>query len=434
MSDKTSTAATHKLSTSAPVTSGFTVTDNTNAARALLINGGRSNVFVGNKISDTGGFFGVVAVAAYPSASYCGVPGSLGYNSLIAVPWNSSAVWISAFPELANILNDNPCYPARNVISNNSICGALPCSWSCASYNTAAAPYVWGCCSSPAQIVGWNSSISGNIVNITCPSASETTTPSQSSTQTQTSTSSQLPTQTQTQSASLSQRPSTSQLGTPTQDSTLTQVSTPTAPATVSQFPTPSQARTPTQVSTPTASAVNSASVTAAISASTTLLANATSIGGSLPASQTGVSETQSATRGASPAVLGLALGLTFGVLAAVSIAIVAVYCWRKRHKDALMSSRLSAHRPGAKHTKLAKTKNPVMMSWRRLDGRGRGAPIVAEAAPAVSVPELDGRSPVSLSTHDGGHDSVSTIENPLPLQRRSGRLMRAGAPAVPVT
>ena len=38
------------------------------------------------------------------------------------VPYNSSAAW-SKYPGLADILEDSPCAPKHNVISDNLLCG-----------------------------------------------------------------------------------------------------------------------------------------------------------------------------------------------------------------------------------------------------------------------------------------------------------------------
>ena len=133
------------------LTSGFTVTDNRmdNVARALEINCGRSNTFARNVITNSGGSFGVLSLSPCLSANYCGIPGGLGWASLQAVPWNSSAVWIEAFPELAVIVDDNPCWPAHNAIINNSICGVQYCGWRCNDWNRGGPADIWGCCSSP---------------------------------------------------------------------------------------------------------------------------------------------------------------------------------------------------------------------------------------------------------------------------------------------
>lgn len=359
-------------------------------------------MFVGNKIANSGGFFGVLAVAAYPTASYCGVPNSLGYNSLLAVPWNSSAAWISAFPELANILDDNPCYPAHNVIANNTICGAQPCSWSCASYNTAAAPYVWGCCSSPAQIVGWNSSISGNVVNVTCPSLSPSATPSQSPSQTQSE--SQLPTSSQTPTST--QLPTRSQLPTSSQS----QTPSPSQSCTLSQSLTASNAST--------TGILDFATVTTSPSA--TVLSNSTSgLGGDAVRSRTGGS--QGTTSVANFAVLGLAVGLTLGALATIGLAVFAAVWWRKRSWSDNALSSVSPPLPGGfrrKRNISSSARRPPLVSWRKLD---------VSAPPAVVSPApsgvMSGSSRVLATMRDapasGESDGVvPTTENPL--QRRA--------------
>ena len=41
---------------------------------------------------------------------------------LDSVPYNTSAAW-AKYPDLANILSDEPCTPKYNVISDNILCG-----------------------------------------------------------------------------------------------------------------------------------------------------------------------------------------------------------------------------------------------------------------------------------------------------------------------
>jgi hypothetical protein len=43
---------------------------------------------------------------------------------LSRVPYNTSAAWMK-YPDLANILSDDPCTPKYNKISNNILCGGV---------------------------------------------------------------------------------------------------------------------------------------------------------------------------------------------------------------------------------------------------------------------------------------------------------------------
>ena len=137
--------------------SGFTVTHNVfnRTARAFLLGGGRDNVFDANTIQHTSGPYEAVQFdnrgMTWGSAS-CTPPGGILIRLLGRVPYNTSAVWIGAFPALAVILANEPCVPRNNNITNNTICGTVPGTpWIDVDAGAAAS---------------WGSLISGN-VNVT---------------------------------------------------------------------------------------------------------------------------------------------------------------------------------------------------------------------------------------------------------------------------
>jgi hypothetical protein len=47
------------------------------------------------------------------------------YKFLARVPYNETSGPWSKYPDLANILHDEPCTPKYNVIANNILCGGL---------------------------------------------------------------------------------------------------------------------------------------------------------------------------------------------------------------------------------------------------------------------------------------------------------------------
>lgn len=55
-------------------------------------------------------------------ANACQDPAGIFRTLLEQVPYNTSAAWISAYPDLPNILNDTPCRAKYNVIQGNTVC------------------------------------------------------------------------------------------------------------------------------------------------------------------------------------------------------------------------------------------------------------------------------------------------------------------------
>ena len=101
--------------------SGFTVTNNVfvNVSRALLLGGGRDNIFSGNSISGVEGTDGAVHFDNR-GMTWMGIAELTRF--LQRVPYNTSAVWISKYPHLPNILNDDPSHPKYNEVSHNTYC------------------------------------------------------------------------------------------------------------------------------------------------------------------------------------------------------------------------------------------------------------------------------------------------------------------------
>jgi hypothetical protein len=80
--------------------------------RVMLLGGGRHNEFVGNLLiqSEPTQVIGMDARGGLGSKCVDKGPSTLTIG-LDSVPYNTSAVWKSAYPSLANILNDEPCTP-----------------------------------------------------------------------------------------------------------------------------------------------------------------------------------------------------------------------------------------------------------------------------------------------------------------------------------
>jgi len=114
----------------------------------LELGGGRHNEFTGNVIK------GNLSTLHFDNrggdGSRC-VPG-IQATFLQRVPYNTSKAW-ARYPGLANILDDEPCTPAHNVISNNILCeGATSRSFGL----------------DPAKARGWNSTMENNTVVAAC--------------------------------------------------------------------------------------------------------------------------------------------------------------------------------------------------------------------------------------------------------------------------
>lgn len=143
--------------------SGVAVEDNVflNVSRALLLGGGRWNTFVRNTIrgvslaNDAAAHFDNRGMGwSNPS---CNVTKSASPNMVVLlerVPYNTSAVWRSAFPALVGILNDEPCTPKYNDIANNTYCDIAD-----------GIPFLDA---SDAEIASWGSTASGNVNATAC--------------------------------------------------------------------------------------------------------------------------------------------------------------------------------------------------------------------------------------------------------------------------
>ena len=107
--------------------SGTLVTGNrfVNVSRALLLGGGRDNIFVNNTVD---GVDGTDAAVHFDdrglgwASSSCTAPDGELVRFLGRVPYNTSAVWMQRYPTLPRILADTPCAPHGNVIVANRYC------------------------------------------------------------------------------------------------------------------------------------------------------------------------------------------------------------------------------------------------------------------------------------------------------------------------
>jgi hypothetical protein len=114
--------------------SGVIVNENVfeNVSRALELGGGRWNSFARNVIR--GLSLSNDAVVHFDNRGMnwanpsCNASQSQDPNMIMLldrVPYNTSDVWISTFPALADILNDDPCRPKYNAIINNTYCQVM---------------------------------------------------------------------------------------------------------------------------------------------------------------------------------------------------------------------------------------------------------------------------------------------------------------------
>jgi len=103
--------------------SGYTITGNTfvNISRALLLGGGRDNVFENNTVSFVDGSWAVSFDDRGEGWANGMCKGELT-NFLNRVPYNTSSIWMSRFPSLVNILQDGPCQARHNAVNNNNYC------------------------------------------------------------------------------------------------------------------------------------------------------------------------------------------------------------------------------------------------------------------------------------------------------------------------
>ena len=105
--------------------SGYTITNNyfEDVSRALLLGGGRDNLFANNVINGT---TSNVAISFDNrgegwAKGECTPPDGELIHFLARVPY-TGPVWAAAFPSLARILSDSPCSPRHNAIVGNTYC------------------------------------------------------------------------------------------------------------------------------------------------------------------------------------------------------------------------------------------------------------------------------------------------------------------------
>ena len=104
--------------------SGFEITGNAfvNVSRALLLGGGRDNIFANNSVDGT-----VVDGVHFDNrgqnwdAAACTPPSGEMILFLARVPY-TGPLWAARYPALATILADEPCTPRGNVIVDNTFC------------------------------------------------------------------------------------------------------------------------------------------------------------------------------------------------------------------------------------------------------------------------------------------------------------------------
>ena len=115
-------------------------------SRALLLGGGRDNIFAGNSVDGT-----VVNGVHFDDrglgwdANACTPPNGEMIQFLARVPYKD-ALWTARYPALAGILADQPCVPKGNAIVDNTYCrlktatfidasNASIASWDSTAYN-----------------------------------------------------------------------------------------------------------------------------------------------------------------------------------------------------------------------------------------------------------------------------------------------------------
>lgn len=139
---------------------GFLIVNNTfmNVSRALLLGGGRDNIFDSNYVQGADGTDAAIHFDDRDlgwAASACQIsPPGILVQFLNRVPYNTSQAWISKYPTLPNILNDQLCVPKYNRITNNRICGS-----------TAGLPWIDA---TDAQVISWNSTLANNTNTTSC--------------------------------------------------------------------------------------------------------------------------------------------------------------------------------------------------------------------------------------------------------------------------
>ena len=117
----------------------------------MLLGGGRHNDFIGNVIKQSSIRQPIAVDSRGGGGTSCCTKGRLPYDFLSRVPFNTSAVW-KKYPDLADVLNDDPCTPKHNRISNNLLCGgALNFSLD------------------PSTVAAWGSEMKNNTAVAACP-------------------------------------------------------------------------------------------------------------------------------------------------------------------------------------------------------------------------------------------------------------------------
>ena len=84
---------------------------------------GRHNEFTNNIVNGSGG---IAFDNRGGGGTGCVGAGKMPYMFLARVPYATSTAW-AKYPDLANILNDDPCEAMHNNMSNNHLCGGTTC-------------------------------------------------------------------------------------------------------------------------------------------------------------------------------------------------------------------------------------------------------------------------------------------------------------------
>ena len=121
------------------------------AGRVLELGGGRHNEFTNNVVVQSGEMQALSVDARGGGGTACCSEGKLPFGFLSRVPYATAAAW-RKYPDLPTILEDEPCTPKHNVISNNLLCGGVR------RFSV-----------DPAQVAGWGSVMANNTAVATCP-------------------------------------------------------------------------------------------------------------------------------------------------------------------------------------------------------------------------------------------------------------------------
>jgi hypothetical protein len=117
----------------------------------MLLGRGRHNEFVSNLINQSSTTQLIGMDSRGGGGSKCCAQGRLPFSFLSRVPYKTFAAW-KKYPDLANILNDEPCTPKYNRISNNVLCGGAR------NFSL-----------DPAAVVAWGSEMQNNTAVAACP-------------------------------------------------------------------------------------------------------------------------------------------------------------------------------------------------------------------------------------------------------------------------